>query len=603
MTITNPMTLGNFSVSLAVKDLERAAAYRMRCSRNALGLAAAVLVTSCAGDLAVDGDDVDMDVWSVSRAIVAQEIDATLVASVALSATHSIEFWRFSDGGIHMREVGELADLENALDLDALARLSPSERFAALAGPAVPVPTALAEPAGPAPMALGGTGALDTVAPPEPPADGEAAGESRSGDAMPAGKSPAPGDTVIAPAWDWNADAEWWQSSFCTMNSVDHAWCPTNVTWADAGSVWGMYYETSCLAASFDQSASHTLERWDGSSWVLLASTTLSPRYWQKWIAETSDWYTSRCESIDTGGDSRVHFAHRVRWATPPVTTLADHPFDREYHDDLTDDIQGVSHDANNWYVANAEYSTTGFCCYSHIWKTPVSTNLVNNPSPYYANPWQGIYNHFGDLSHGAGKIFVALEKGDGSATWGAVGVFNTSLQYYAWAYWPWAGISDQGGSSPWVAYNPRDGLLYSSAFDASYINKYSWSLTYNQGWHLDLSFVDRIQIRDKYGNPITLNRLQGAEFSSTGKLYLSHDSGGYVRILDPYNGRVQTAIKVAIDYGSSEELEGITVWDLDNGAAPQISGQIHIQLLDNDTTSTDDLYFKHFRAATPDRL
>jgi hypothetical protein len=565
-----------------------------------MGLAAAALVTSCAGDP-------ETDVRSVSQAIVAQEIDATLVASVALSPTHDVEFWRFSDGAIHMREVGELADREDALDRDALFRLSPSERFAALAGPAVPVPAALAGPAGPAAVASTGPTtfdvALDPAALPGPPADAEAAGASRPDEATPAGKRPAPGDAVIAPAWDWDADAEWWQSSSCTMNSVDHAWCPTNVAWADAGAVWGMYYETSCLAASFDQSASHTLARWDGSSWVPLASTTLSPRHWQTWIMETTDWYTSRCESIGAGGDARVHFAHRVRWATPSVNALGDHPFDREYHADLTDDIQGVTHDASNWYVANAESSNTGFCCYSHIWKTPVSTNLVNDPSPYYGNPWHGIYNHFGDISHGAGKIFVALEKGGGSATWGAVGVFNTSLQHYTWAYWPWAGISDQGGSSPWAAYNPRDGLLYSSAFDTSYINKYSWSLTYDDGWRLDLAFVDRIQIRDKYGNPITLNRLQGAEFSSTGKLYLSHDSGGYVQVLDPYNGRLQTSIKVAIDYGSSEELEGITIWDLDSGAAPQVSGQIHLQLLDNDTTSSDDLYFKHFRAATPDRL
>jgi hypothetical protein len=43
------------------------------------------------------------------------------------------------------------------------------------------------------------------------------------------------------------------------------------------------------------------------------------------------------------------------------------------------------------------------------------------------------------------------------------------------------------------------------------------------------------------------------------------------------------------------EEPEGITIWDLDDGRAPHIRGQLHVIMLDNDAATDDDLYFKHY--------
>jgi hypothetical protein len=568
-------------------------------------LAATLLLAVSCGEGTEPGEPTEPQVSQAPQGW-QDDIDGMRVATVALSSSHSVEFWQLGDGAIHMREVGVLEDLGEAIDYEALSRLSPAERFLQLAGPGASVPSALLT----ASVRSAQRAASEPLVQPAlvpPPEAKELMDGALAPVLAPYGHE---GSRLrsqgVMPLWDWTADAQWWQSNFCALTSVDHAWCPTNVAWADAGSVWAMYYETSCLAASFDQSATHNLRQWNGSQWVLLASTTLAPRYWQKWWMETSSWYTSRCETINSGGDPRVHFAHRVRWATPSTTALADHPFDREYGSDLSDDIQGVTHDAGNWYAANAEYvwsPWSGTTIYSHIWKTPVGTDVNNTPSPFYGNPWHGTYNHFGDISYGAGYVFVALEAGGGSGSRGAVGVFNTSLQVRGSQTLPAAAESDQGGSMPWVSYNPKDGLLYSSKFDASYINKYSWSVTYDTAWRLNLSFAGRIPLRDKYGNATSLSSLQGAEFSSTGKLYLSSDSAGGIYVVDPYNGRVQTFIPVQIDHSSGEELEGITLWDLDSGAAPNIRGQIHIQLLDNDDTSTDDLYFKHFRAAEPTKL
>jgi hypothetical protein len=44
----------------------------------------------------------------------------------------------------------------------------------------------------------------------------------------------------------------------------------------------------------------------------------------------------------------------------------------------------------------------------------------------------------------------------------------------------------------------------------------------------------------------------------------------------------------------SAGEPEGLTVWDLDDGRAPGISGQLHVMRLDNDALH-DDIAFKHY--------
>jgi hypothetical protein len=49
---------------------------------------------------------------------------------------------------------------------------------------------------------------------------------------------------------------------------------------------------------------------------------------------------------------------------------------------------------------------------------------------------------------------------------------------------------------------------------------------------------------------------------------------------------------------GLNEEPEGLTLWDLDDGRAPNIHGQLHVLLLDNDD-SADEVYIKHYGAGS----
>jgi hypothetical protein len=44
--------------------------------------------------------------------------------------------------------------------------------------------------------------------------------------------------------------------------------------------------------------------------------------------------------------------------------------------------------------------------------------------------------------------------------------------------------------------------------------------------------------------------------------------------------------------------MEGITIWDLDFGAAPHIGGQIHVVWLQDEAVVDDDIYFSHFKVS-----
>jgi hypothetical protein len=46
---------------------------------------------------------------------------------------------------------------------------------------------------------------------------------------------------------------------------------------------------------------------------------------------------------------------------------------------------------------------------------------------------------------------------------------------------------------------------------------------------------------------------------------------------------------------GSYDEPEGLTIWDLDDGRAPGIKGQLHVLLLDNDVIENDDVSLKNY--------
>jgi hypothetical protein len=550
-----------------------------------------ITTTSCSGP----GSDTGGDTSSPS----AVETSATLLTRVPLGGHHAVEFYALEEHSVALREVGDLGDIEQRVDLPALAGKSLSEMYRALVqDDTAPVPLSLALAEAQAKDAPAAERATSPLLDGDGPAV-SAVGSTREATGTPGldERRPAPPTQDTAPsllAIDPGTDASWWSQNFCGTSDVDGVWCPTNIGGATSGWRPTLYYESTGMSASATATATYYVDEWQNGAWVRIVTSTLQARTWEKWWFQRTGWWRSGVSG------ALVHFAERFRNATPGFTAISDHPFDRSY--EAANDMQGVTHDATSWYFTNAKVALGN--PQSHIWKYPVTTDVNNDPSPYYSNPWQGTYNHFGDIVHASGVIYVALESSGGSASRAAIGAFNSQLQYYGYGVLPQnpstvpAG-SDQGGSCPWVAYNPRDGLFYSSSFNPSYLNKYSIGI-YSTAPRVRVTYQGSVKLYDAAGAALTLQRIQGGKFSASGKLYLAQDvQGGGIVVVDVYNGRLQTRIPVQFDpAGENEELEGLDIWDLEDGRAPGIRGHVHVILVQNDTFSNDNFYFKHFRVS-----
>ncbi|MGE3510916.1 MAG: hypothetical protein AB7N65_18760, partial [Vicinamibacterales bacterium] len=117
----------------------------------------------------------------------------------------------------------------------------------------------------------------------------------------------------------------------------------------------------------------------------------------------------------------------------------------------------------------------------------------------------------------------------------------------------------------------------------------------------LELTHVGEFALFRPNGSPMHLARVQGGAFSPAGHLYLTSDVDGRgVVAIDMVCGRMVFAHAKA-DLPAGAEMEGVTVWDLDDDRAPSITGQVHVVWLDDDV-SADDLYLSHFRVPSDQR-
>jgi hypothetical protein len=508
----------------------------------------------------------------LSTSLLLRPTDATLagelVARADLGNGHTVEFYDV-EGTPVIREVGLASNFKDAVKFEELRALTPLERFQAISSVAK-VPQALKS----AQMRWSTRPTVD---------------EGDTEDVRPLDGQPAAGGSqkarIAAPlaasySIDPQADAAWWLQTFCPSYDVDSAWCPTNMSWAHSGWRKTMYYDTSCMNTALTGTATCWLEHYNTSTglWDRWGTATLNPRSWQRWWVETQGWTRS---GIDGTG---IHFTERFRNSPPVLTSLGNWPSNDAHY--WTEELQGITHDSSNWYLASR----------TNIMRFALTDDLHNYPNLYYANPWASEWKHMGSPTYANGKVYVPLEKDGGSATRAAIGVFNTALNYYGTGTLPYppSGIPDEQGanSCPWVAYNPRDGLFYSSGFNPG------WLYVYNiQG--TTVNYARAVRIADGNGNPIRLTHVQGGAFSDSGKLYLITHDPAYILSVDPYNGRVQSSTWTEEHPGYYEEMEGITVLDSTGKGYPGIKGQIHVLLLDNDA-GQDDWYFKHYSANGP---
>jgi hypothetical protein len=286
-----------------------------------------------------------------------------------------------------------------------------------------------------------------------------------------------------------------------------------------------------------------------------------------------------------------------------PTNSNADYPSDRE--PGWSDELQGVTHDRTTWFFTQ-EHT---------VWMFPLSHDLSDEviaTDRSYSSTSLGINGdtHLGDCDYYQGRLYIPIERGLPRVLAATVG--SSSLHVGPRDIAPLAAQAAPPSEAPWCAVNPLNGLLYSSYFDIAADQGLLVYKPLHSAIGFTLDFVGNFTLHDENGATMSVNRVQGGAFSPRGHLYLvSDEPSGGILAFDMLTGRIVHRIPVDYQpfadillYGTvrKEELEGITIWDLDPGYVPGISGQLHLIMIDNYGSGDDDLYFKHFAVNAEDR-
>ncbi len=306
-------------------------------------------------------------------------------------------------------------------------------------------------------------------------------------------------------------------------------------------------------------------------------------------------------------------------------TQLNDWPFQLETY---TEKLQGITTDSNNWYMTSDENNL--FQGKGRLFIFPLSADLTGTPTEI-VDPFPD-WDHPGDIDYYNGWIYVALEEGLNNKKH-AIGAIPTSTisnkSTYKTFEFP-SGYPQRVGSFPWIARDPYSGFFYSSLFNPSdSTNSTSELIRYKASYN----FFDGSPSGFEYCGTVTLDepiyRVQGGDFSPSGRLYLATDpqdqseiNKGVIKVVEMRGNTLSNStidcstlpntsatiiksIYLTKQPGTSEEIEGITILNLDDGSAygGTNRGQIHTILLGKDNFSTDKLYLKHNRVSPIENL
>ena len=229
--------------TIMIGRLFRSAVYDgFACCLSALPL---IVIAGCGGT--VDGSTVHEDTASESQQIqIAPNGDITVQTE---SKGHKFAFVVPSSGPLGISEVAPIGS-DLILNDELVATKTPSELYQLVAGPAATVPDALVN-------------------------------AQHRNNAPPAAASPVPAPVQSAtgsgPMFYNSGEQSWFKSNYCLSG-----WeCVQGITFADSSSGNGRGYSTEAINGS-EASCARTFEEdyWNGSSWVVLGSSSLSPGYY-----------------------------------------------------------------------------------------------------------------------------------------------------------------------------------------------------------------------------------------------------------------------------------------------------------------------------------
>jgi hypothetical protein len=268
--------------------------------------------------------------------------------------------------------------------------------------------------------------------------------------------------------------------------------------------------------------------------------------------------------------------------------------FRRRYEEALdnrpwTEECQGVSHDADYWYVSSNAKGKQCIVRLDSEFKVRATVTLGRLGR-----------NHIGDIDVKSGYVYGALEGQVGVlvlpiATFDAPTKAGNGPRVFA-LVGDDGGAPPQGPSMPWCVYDEVTSRLYSSSSkNVNVIYAYRPDLAQQRFVHDPAH--DCILESDK------LQQLQGGALSANGNLILVSDRTRALHVYRLSDGHYwgQADVKRSTSKLKSEELEGV---DVRLGVTHAgFETQVHVLLLDNDLTSLDDVIFKHYSVPKPANL
>ncbi|MCB0578687.1 MAG: hypothetical protein KDD10_05195 [Phaeodactylibacter sp.] len=280
-------------------------------------------------------------------------------------------------------------------------------------------------------------------------------------------------------------------------------------------------------------------------------------------------------------------------------------------------EMQGVTNDGANWFFTMTPQDESN----GIMWRIPKSRELgagINEQTPgvdkVAMSDVQILRNnnywHWGDPDHyeyeGVDYILVPVTEGAEAPVILCFRADNLAYVNYA---------KLRGGAhGGWCAVG-TDGYIYSSSNHPDKLRRYEvdWSIFTdpNSGNHDVITYLESYTLKNSDGSTLQLRHMQGGEFSRSGELlYVVCGTGGClgqgdgpnptdgIHVFETHTWReVQHSFN---NYGlenyfsytfdntcknclggiggfGSQTPEGLTVWNLDDGSAPNIRGQLHV--------------------------
>ena len=297
--------------------------------------------------------------------------------------------------------------------------------------------------------------------------------------------------------------------------------------------------------------------------------------------------------------------------------------------------VEGVAHDNDSWYFTMSKLPAT--VSFYAIWKVPIGVDLltVTAATPgvtrHLVNNVHALteYQSFGDPDvyrfNGIDYLVVPLSRGGGCLTQPASVAFFRCDTLALVGHAPLPGLPC---SAEWRAVNDA-GELFTSQDHIGLPDPAQLGLrVYNVNWAalgtpnpVTVTFNRDIPMWDESGRPLELFHMQGGEFAPGDRLlYLSSgsfndenaaadregihviDTTTFQRVRHSSRGVAGQLFDCYYNPGGStqEQPQGLTLWDLDDGRAPGMKGQLHVLIAENFFERID---FKHYtRALTVDR-